>query len=152
MTIHSTNEEDLNPRASTVNDHPSVLAHEMMVIESGEKTTFILTWKWLSLVKRRRSLGRSWLLSSSTTSSLVLTMIDSQYLCGRLCFVNNVLVVNLILTLTVITFRRVSVNLQDYHRTNTSCTRSVCCYTQLVTGLKPITSHPLLEMTEVTSR
>jgi hypothetical protein len=45
MTIHSTNEEDLNPRASTVNDHPSVLAHEMMVIETGENPTYMFTWK-----------------------------------------------------------------------------------------------------------
>jgi len=51
----------------------------------------------------------------------------------------------------VITFRRVSVNLQHYHRTNTSCISSVCCCAQLVTGLKPITSHPLLTMKEVTS-
>ncbi len=40
-----TSEEDLNPRPCTVNDHPSVLAHEMMTIEPGEKRTLILTWK-----------------------------------------------------------------------------------------------------------
>ncbi len=67
MTIHATNEQDLNPRPCTVNDHPSVLAHEMMTIEPSEKPTRILT--------------------SSVTSSLVLTMIDSPYLCGSLGFV-----------------------------------------------------------------
>jgi len=30
MTIHATNEQDLNPRSCTSNDHPSVLAHEMI--------------------------------------------------------------------------------------------------------------------------
>jgi hypothetical protein len=38
-------EQDLNPRPYTVNDHPSVLSHEMMVIDPGEKPTRILTWK-----------------------------------------------------------------------------------------------------------
>ena len=41
---------------------------------------------------------------------------------------DNVLVVNLVLTLTVITFRLVSVNLQHYQRTNGSCRSSVCCF------------------------
>jgi hypothetical protein len=36
--------ESENPRPYSVNDHPSVLAHEMMVIEPGEKPTLILTW------------------------------------------------------------------------------------------------------------
>ena len=45
MTIQATNEQDLNPRPCTVNDHPSVLSHEMMVIEPGEKPTLMLTWK-----------------------------------------------------------------------------------------------------------
>jgi hypothetical protein len=44
-TFHTTSEQDLNPRPCEVNDHPSVLAHEMMVIEPGEKPTHILTWK-----------------------------------------------------------------------------------------------------------
>jgi hypothetical protein len=44
-TFHVTSEQDLNPRPGEVNDHPSVLTHEMMVIESGEKPTHILTWK-----------------------------------------------------------------------------------------------------------
>ncbi len=44
-TFHTTIEQDLNPRPCTVNDHPSVLAHEMMVIEPGEKSTLMLTWK-----------------------------------------------------------------------------------------------------------
>ena len=45
LTIHATNEQDLNPRPCTVNDHPSVLVHEMMVIDPGENPTLILTWK-----------------------------------------------------------------------------------------------------------
>jgi hypothetical protein len=70
MTFHTTSEQDLNPRSNTVNDHPSVLSHEMMTIEPGENPTCILTWK-----------------PSLETSSLVLTMIASPYLCGRLGFV-----------------------------------------------------------------
>ena len=34
VTIHATNEHDLNPRPCAVNDHPSVLAHEMMTTTS----------------------------------------------------------------------------------------------------------------------
>jgi hypothetical protein len=34
-----------NPRPYAVNDHPPVLAQEMMVIESGENPTRMLTWK-----------------------------------------------------------------------------------------------------------
>jgi hypothetical protein len=49
-TFHETIEQDLNSRPCTVNDHPSVLAHEMMVIEPGEKPTCILTWKTTSLL------------------------------------------------------------------------------------------------------
>ena len=45
MTIHATNEQDLNPRTCTVNDHPSVLAHEMMEIDPGDNPTHMLTWK-----------------------------------------------------------------------------------------------------------
>ena len=45
MTFHATSEQDLNPRSCAVNDHPSVLAHEMMAIEPGEKLTRMLTWK-----------------------------------------------------------------------------------------------------------
>jgi hypothetical protein len=45
MTFHATSEQDLNPRTSTVNDHPAVLTHEMMVIEPGEKSMHMFTWK-----------------------------------------------------------------------------------------------------------
>ena len=45
MTFHATSELDWNPRPCAVNDHPSVLAHEMMAIEPGEKPTRMLTWK-----------------------------------------------------------------------------------------------------------
>ena len=44
-TIPTTKEQDLNPRPCAVNDHPSVLTHEMMVIESCDKSTRKLTWK-----------------------------------------------------------------------------------------------------------
>jgi hypothetical protein len=39
----TTSEQDLNPRPCSVNDHPSVLAHEMMAIQPGEKPTRMLT-------------------------------------------------------------------------------------------------------------
>jgi len=45
LTIQTTNEQDLNPRPCSANTHPSVVAHEMMVIEPGEKPTRMLTWK-----------------------------------------------------------------------------------------------------------
>ncbi len=44
-TFHVTIEQDLNPRPSSVNDHPSVLEYEIMTIEPGENPTHILTWK-----------------------------------------------------------------------------------------------------------
>jgi hypothetical protein len=49
-TFHTTIEQDLNPRPCTVNDHPSVLAHEMMAIDPGEKPTRMLTWKTTSFL------------------------------------------------------------------------------------------------------
>ena len=91
LTIHATNEQDLNPRTCPVNDHPSVLVDEMLVIEPGENPTLMLTWK----------------------STVFLIHIMSQTL-------DNALVVNLVSTLTVITFRRVRVNVQDYQSTNGS--------------------------------
>ena len=46
LALHTmTNEQVLNPRSYTVNDHPSVLIHEMMTIEPGEKPTHMLTSK-----------------------------------------------------------------------------------------------------------
>ena len=45
LTIHTTNEQDLNPQSCVINDHPSVLVDEMMVIDPGEKPTHMLTWK-----------------------------------------------------------------------------------------------------------
>jgi hypothetical protein len=54
-TFHTTSEQDLNPRPCTVNDHPSVLAHEMMVIEPGEKPPSILTWKTTSFISHIQS-------------------------------------------------------------------------------------------------
>ncbi len=44
-TFNTTSEQDLNPRTCTVNDLPSVLAHEMMTIDPGENPTHMLTWK-----------------------------------------------------------------------------------------------------------
>jgi hypothetical protein len=45
MSIHTTIERDLNPRPCSVNDDPSVLAHEMMTIDPGENPTNMLSWK-----------------------------------------------------------------------------------------------------------
>jgi hypothetical protein len=67
-----TSEQDLNPRPGEVNDHPSVLVHEMMVIEPGEKPTHMFTWKttvFLSHIQSRSHDDRF------------------PYLCGRLGFV-----------------------------------------------------------------
>ena len=50
LTIRATNEQDLNPRPCAVNDHPAVLADEMMAIEPGEKPTRMLTWKPTGLI------------------------------------------------------------------------------------------------------
>jgi hypothetical protein len=55
MTFHRTSEQDLNPRSCTVNDHPSVLTHEMMVIDPGDKPTYILTWKPPSFINHNQS-------------------------------------------------------------------------------------------------
>jgi hypothetical protein len=49
-TFHTTSKQDLSPRPCSVNDHPSVLTHEMMVIEPGEKPTLMLTWKTTSFL------------------------------------------------------------------------------------------------------
>ncbi len=51
---------------------------------------------------------------------------------------DNVFVVNLVLTITVITFRRVNVYLQHLQSTSGSYIDSVCYYTRLVTELRPI--------------
>ena len=45
LTIHVTNEQDLNPRSFAVNDHPFVWTNEMLTIEPGENPTHMLTWK-----------------------------------------------------------------------------------------------------------
>ncbi len=50
-----TSEQDLKPRPSSVNDHPSVLSHEMMTIEPGEKSTHILTWKTTTFISHIQS-------------------------------------------------------------------------------------------------
>jgi hypothetical protein len=54
-TFHTTIEQDLNPRPCAVNDHPSVLAHEMMAIEPGEKPTRMLTWKTITFLSHIQS-------------------------------------------------------------------------------------------------
>ena len=51
LTIHATNEQDLDPRPCTVNDHLSVFAHKMMVIDPGEKPTHMLTWKTTAFIR-----------------------------------------------------------------------------------------------------
>jgi hypothetical protein len=125
--------------------------------------TVLLCWhtRWcrLSLVKSPRTCLLGILHPSLGTSSLVLTMITSPYLCGRLGFVkvqvftsshvrkSSTLFVNLIMTITVITFRRVSVNLQHFQRTNGSCIGSVCYYARLVTELKLTSQVYLVPLT-----
>jgi hypothetical protein len=128
--------QDLNPRPCAVNDHPSVLAHEMMTIEPGEKPTRMLTWKttaFLSHIQSRSHddhfpipLWETWFCQSLGVPVPALFEND------------NVLVVNLVLTITVITFRRVNVYLQHLQRTSGSYIDSVCYYTRLVTELRPI--------------
>jgi hypothetical protein len=62
MTFHATSEQDLNPRPGAVNYHPSVLAHEVMAIEPGEKPTRMLTWKstaFISLARKSSTLSLS---------------------------------------------------------------------------------------------
>ena len=51
LTIDATKAQDLNPGPCSNIDYPSVLSHEMMVIESGEQPSRKLTWKptvWIS--------------------------------------------------------------------------------------------------------
>ena len=120
-TFHATIEQVLNPRPCAVNDHPSVLAQEMMVIESGEKLTHILTWKTTSFISHIQSrshddlfpipLWETWFCQSLSVPIHTRLARKSS---------DNVLVVNFILTLTVITFRRVRVNQQHFQHTSGS--------------------------------
>ena len=137
MTFHVTSEQDLNPRSCPVTDHPSVLVHEMMVIEPGENPTRMVTWKSTTFIRH--------ILSRSHDDHFPIPLWETWF-CESLGFPipsflenpDNVLVVNLVLTFTVITFRRVIVNLHHFQRTNRSCIDSVCSYPRLVTELKPI--------------
>ena len=55
-SVQATRAQELHPRPCVDNDHPSVLDHEMMVIEPDENPTRTLTWKsmdFLSHIKRR---------------------------------------------------------------------------------------------------
>jgi hypothetical protein len=56
QTIKTTSTQDLDPALLAANDHPSVLPHELFVLESGDPPSHTLTWKplgFLSHVKRR---------------------------------------------------------------------------------------------------
>ncbi len=56
LEIHATNDQDLYPQPCTDNTHTSVLVHEMMVIDPGEKPSRMITWKttvFLSHIMRR---------------------------------------------------------------------------------------------------
>ena len=74
QTIKATSTQDLDPLPMTVNDHPSVLPHEMFSLESGDPPSRTLTWKplgFLSHIKRRTnddrfplSLWEVWLCST----------------------------------------------------------------------------------------
>jgi hypothetical protein len=49
-TIKATSTQDLDLRPLTVNDHASVLPHEMYALEPGETPSRILTWKPLGFL------------------------------------------------------------------------------------------------------
>jgi hypothetical protein len=49
-TIKVTGTQDLDPRFLSVNDHMSVLPHEMYVSETSETPSLILTWKPLGFL------------------------------------------------------------------------------------------------------
>jgi hypothetical protein len=56
LTIDASKEQHLDSRPCSNIEHPSVLAHEMMAIESGEKPSRKLIWKptaWISHIVRR---------------------------------------------------------------------------------------------------
>ena len=56
QTIKTTRVQDLDPRSSTDNDHESVFAHEMTVVEPTEIPSRTLAWTplaYLSHIKRR---------------------------------------------------------------------------------------------------
>jgi hypothetical protein len=56
QTIKTTSTEDLDPVSLADNDHPSVLTHELFVLETGDPPSRTLTWKTLGFlrhVKRR---------------------------------------------------------------------------------------------------
>ena len=120
LTIHATNEQDLNPRPCAVNDQPSVLADEMMAIEPGEKPTRMLTWKpssFLSHIMPRSHddrfpmpLRETWVRSSlgvPTPALLANPQQCPQPSCRQFRIDHS-----------VVTFRSVSVNLQHYLQTN----------------------------------
>jgi hypothetical protein len=150
-TFHATSEQDLNPRPFTVNDHPSVLQHEMMVIDPDEKPTHMLTWKTtvlLSHIQPRSHddrfpipLWETWFCQSLGVPIPALLENSRQCPCRQFSFDHY-----------VITFRRVSVYLQHCQRTSGSYIGSVCYYARLVTELRPIKELLLLTMNGVTSR
>ena len=56
QTIKATSTQDLDPLPMAINDHPSVLPHEMFALEPGDPPSRTLTWKplgFLSHIKRR---------------------------------------------------------------------------------------------------
>ena len=132
LTMHATNEHDLNPRPCTVNDHPFMLAHEMMEIDPGEKPTSMMTWKPTSFI--------SHIMTHSHDDSFPIPPWETWF-CQNLGVPISVFLENprqcpcrnLVSTLMGITFRRVSVNLQHYKHTNGSCISSVCCFVRLNT-------------------
>ena len=56
QTIKATSTQDLDPLPLAINNHPSVLPHEMYALEPGDTPSHTLSWKplgFLSHVKRR---------------------------------------------------------------------------------------------------
>jgi hypothetical protein len=74
QTIKATSTQDLDPAPLAVNDHPSVLTHEMFALESGDPPSRTLSWNplgFLRHIKRRTnddlfplSLWEVWLCST----------------------------------------------------------------------------------------
>ncbi len=110
------------------------LAHERMVVESGETPTYILTWKntvFISHILPRSHddrfpipLWETWFCQSLGVPIPVLFANPRQCPCRQFSFDHY--------------GERVSVNLNHFQCTNGSYIGLVCCYTRLVTELKPI--------------
>jgi hypothetical protein len=136
-TFHATSEQDWNPRPCAVNDHPSVLAHEMMTIEPGENPTLMLTWKTTTFLCHIQSrshddrfpipVWETWLSQSLGVPIPALLEKPRQCPCRQFSFDHY--------GDHIQTCQRLST---VFHRTSGSYIHSVCYYARLVTELRPI--------------